>query len=111
MSEILELEKQADALRADGKYDEAIATLNELLEKDPKFVRAHLGLSVLYHYVKDYEKSCAHGEKALELEPNDQFNIAALSVTYQRALTATGDLRYKEKAEEMLFRNHGSPKM
>ena len=111
MSEILELEKQADALREEGKYDEAIARLLELLEKDSKFVRAHLGLSVLYYHINDYEKSVLHGEKANELEPNDPFNIAALSVTYQRALAATGDMRYKEKAEEMLFRNHGTPNM
>lgn len=111
MSEILELEKQADALREEGKYDEAIAKLQELLEKDPKFVRAHLGLAVLYHHTNDYEKSVFHGEQANEIEPNDPFNIAALSVTYQRALAATGDMTYKEKAEEMLFRNHGTPNM
>ena len=111
MSEIIELENQAEALREEGKYQEAIAKLLELLEKDPKFVRAHLGLSVLYHLTGDYEKSVQHGEKANELEPNDPFNIAALSVTYQRALAATGDMRYKEKAEEMLFRNHGTPNM
>ena len=111
MSEIIELENQADALRDEGKYDEAIAKLQELLKQDPKFVRAHLGLSVLYHLTNDYEKSVQHGEQANELEPNDPFNIAALSVTYQRALAATGDMKYKEKAEEMLFRNHGTPNM
>lgn len=111
MSEIIELEKQADDLREEGKYDEAIAKLQQLLEQDPKFVRAHLALSVLYHHINDYEKSVHHGEQANELEPNDPFNIAALSVTYQRALAATGDMRYKEKAEEMLFRNHGTPNM
>ncbi len=111
MSEIIELENQADALKEQGKYQESIAKYQELLEKDPGFVRAHLALSVLYHLTADYEKSVQHGEQANQLEPNDPFNIAALSVTYQRALAATGDMRYKEKAEEMLFRNHGSPKM
>ncbi len=111
MSEVLELEKQADALREQGKFDEAIAKLHDLLGIDPKFVRAHLGLAVLYHHTKDYEKSVHHGEQANEIEPNDPFNIAALSVTYQRALAATGDMRYKEKAEEMLFRNNGTPNM
>ena len=105
MSDLLKLEKQADQLKEDGKYEEAIATLQELLAIDEKFVRAHLALAVLYHQVKDYEKSVLHGERVLEIEPDDAFNIAALSVTYQRALTATGDLRYKEKAEEMLYRN------
>ena len=111
MSEIIELEKQADELRGEGKYQEAIAKLNELLEKDPGFVRAHLGLAVLYHHVQDYEKSVHHGEQAVELEPGDAFNVAALSITYQRALAGTGDMRYKDKAEEMLFRNQGTPKM
>ena len=105
MSNLLELEKQAEQLKDDGKYEEAIAKLQELLASDENFVRAHLALSVLYHHVNDYEKSVHHGERVIELEPNDPFNIAALSVTYQRALAATGDLRYKEKAEEMLFRN------
>lgn len=111
MSEILELEKQADSLRGEGKYEEAIAKLNELLEKDPEFVRAHLALAVLYHNTKDYDKACHHGERALELEPNDSMNVAALSVTYQRALAHTGDIKFKEKAEEMLFRNGGNMRM
>ena len=111
MSDIIELEKQADQLRGEGKYQEAIDKLHELLEQDPKFVRGHLGLAVLYHHLNDYEKSVHHGEMAVELEPGDAFNIAALSITYQRALAGTGDMRYKEKAEEMLFRNHGTPKM
>lgn len=105
MSTIIELEKQADELREQGKYQEAVDKLHELLQLDEKFVRAHLGLAVLYHHLNDYEKSVMHGEKVVELEPNDSFNIAALSITYQRALAATGDLTYKEKAEEMLFRN------
>ena len=105
MSDILELEKQAEQLKTEGKYDEAIAKYLELLEADESFVRAHLALSVLYHNTNDYEKSVKHGERVVELEPNDPINIAALSMTYQRALAATGDLRYKEKAEEMLFRN------
>jgi len=111
MSEILELEKQADALREEGKYDEAIEKIQQVLKIDPKFVRGHLALAVLYHHTKDYEKAVHHGEQANEIEPNDTFNIAALSVTYQRALAATGDMRFKEKAEEMLFRNHGTPNM
>ncbi len=111
MSQILELEKEVDALREAGKYPEAIAKLHELLAVDESFVRAHLALAVLYHLTGDYENSVRHGERALELEPGDTFNVAALSITYQRALAATGDMRFKEKAEEMLYRNHGQPRM
>ena len=108
MSEILELEKQADAFRGQGNYIDAIAKLDELLAKDPKFVRAHLALAVLYHHTQDYDKACHHGEQALALEPDDSMNVAALSVTYQRALAHTGDMKFKEKAEEMLFHNGGN---
>ncbi len=111
MSDILELENQADALREAGDYSQAIEKLQELLAIDDTFVRAHLGLAVLYHLTGDYEKSVVHGERAVELEPGDSFNIAALSITYQRALAATGDMSYKQKAEEMLFRNQGQPRM
>lgn len=111
MNPITKLENEADALRADGKNAEAIEKLKEVLSIDEKFVRAHLGLAVLYHLVGDYDKSVHHGEQAVALEPGDSFNIAALSITYQRALAATGDMRYKEKAEDMLARNHGRPRM
>ena len=86
--------------KSDGKNEEAIAKLIEALEKDESFVRAHLALSVLYHKLADYEKSVAHAERAVELEPNDAFNVAALSVTYQRAFEGTRDPIYIQKAEE-----------
>jgi tetratricopeptide (TPR) repeat protein len=107
---IVELENAADSLRAEGKYNEAIAKLMQALELDEKFVRTHLALGVLYHLVGDYDLAVKHGERAVELEPGDSFNVAALSVTYQRALAATGDMRFKEKAEEMLYRNQGRPR-
>ncbi len=110
MKQITQLENAADSLRAEGKNAEAIEKLREVLTIDESFVRAHLGLAVLYHLVGDYEKSVHHGEQAVALEPGDSFNVAALSITYQRALAATGDMRFKEKAEDMLARNHGRPR-
>jgi tetratricopeptide (TPR) repeat protein len=106
-SELLALENEADQLKSEGKNDEAIAKLQEALEKDETFVRAHLALSVLYHKLADYEKSVAHAERAVELEPEDAFNVAALSVTYQRAFEGTRDPIYIQKAEEALARGHG----
>ena len=46
--EQLELETQAEQLKAEGKFEEGIAKLLEALEIDESFARAHLALSVLY---------------------------------------------------------------
>ena len=105
--EILALENQAEQLKADGKNEEAISKLIEAIKLDESFVRAHLALSVLYHKTGDYEKSVAHAERAVELEPDDAFNVAALSVTYQRAFEGTRDPIYIQKAEDALARGHG----
>lgn len=104
---VLELEQEADALRADAKYAEAIEKLKSAIELDENFVRGHLGLSVLYHHVGDYERSCFHGERAVEIEPDDVFNLSALSVTYQRAFEGTRDPLYIEKAEAAMARSRG----
>ena len=105
--QLLEFEKEADALRNEGKYQEAAEKLQEALKLDDTFVRGHLALSVLYHHLQDYERSCMHGEKAVELEPNDVFNLSALSVTYQRAFEGTRDPIYIQKAEEAMAKSRG----
>jgi len=98
--ELLALEKEADQLKNEGKNDESIAKLIEILKLDENFVRAHLALSVLYHKIEEHEKSVVHAEKAYQLEPDD-FNAAALSVTYQRAFEGTRDPIYIQKAESV----------
>lgn len=99
--ELLALENEAEQLKVDGKFNEAIEKLNQALTVDENFVRAHLALSVLYHKIQDYEKSVAHAETAYKLEPDDPFNAAALSVTYQRAFEGTRDTAYIQKAESV----------
>lgn len=103
--QVLALEREADQLKVDGKREEAVEKLKQALELDPSFVRAHLGLSVLYHLLQDYEKSVMHAEKAVELEPQDTFNWTALSVTYQRAFEFTRDPVYIQKAEDAMARS------
>ncbi len=105
--EVLALEKAAEQLRQEKQYGEAIAKVQQALAIDPKFVRGHLALAVLYHHTGDYEQACQHAEQACQLEPNDVFNYAALSVTYQRAFEGTRDPAYIQKAEMAKARSHG----
>ncbi len=98
--EILAMEKEADQLKNDGKNEESIARHIEILAIDENFVRSHLALAVLYHKTEVHDKSVAHAEKAYELEKDD-FNAAALSVTYQRAFEGTRDPIYIQKAESV----------
>ena len=107
MADALKLESEATQLRNEGKYEEAIAKLKEALAIDENFVLAHLGLAVLYHNVGDWVNSVVHGEKAVEIEPEEQFNYSALSVTYQRAFEGTRDPIYIQKAEEAKAKAQG----
>ena len=99
--EILAIEKEAEQLKNDGKYDKSIAKYKEALAIDDTFVRGHLALSVLYHKTEQHAESVEHGERAYKLEPDDAFNAAALSVTYQRAFEGTRDPIYIKKAESV----------
>jgi tetratricopeptide (TPR) repeat protein len=103
--EILELEKQAEVLRGQHKFAEAVEKIKQALDLDETFVRGHLTLAVLYHYLNEPEQSCRHGERACELEPNDPFNFTALSVTYQRAFEGTRNPEFIHKAEMAMARS------
>ena len=46
-----------------------------------------------------------HGEKAVEIEPQDTFNWTALSTTYQRAFEGTQDRQYIYRAEDAKARS------
>lgn len=104
--EILTWENEAEQLRTEKRYAEAAVKCEAILAKDPNFVRAHLALAVIYYNLQDFEKSVAHGEKAVELEPNDPFNHVAMSVTYQRAFEGTRDQTYIHRAEDAKARAH-----
>lgn len=90
---------QADALKDEGKLDEAIEILNEILAEEPKHSISHFALAVLYGKVGQHDKAVEHGETAVELDPTDPFSYTAMSVTYQRAYAGTGDESYIQKAE------------
>lgn len=98
--EVLAIEKEVDALKADGKFPEAIEKMKEALAIDETFARGHLTLSVLYGKVDEFHKSVEHAERVLELEPNDKFNFVAISEVYRRAFEGTRDETFITKAED-----------
>jgi tetratricopeptide (TPR) repeat protein len=97
---------QAEKLKDEGKNEEAITQLQQLLESDPKHVLAHLALAVLYGKVDQHEKAVEFGQKACELDPTDPFNFTALSVTCQRAWQGTQRQEYIQAAEDAMARAH-----
>ena len=98
MSEYIEAEK----LKDDGKLDDAIAKLQEVLAVDGSFVIAHSALAVLYGKVNQHELAIEHAKQVCELEPNDAFSFTALSVTYQRAYAGTDNHAYIQMAEDAM---------
>ena len=109
MADVTETFRAGKQLMNDGKQDEAVAKLNEVLESDPEHVLTHLTLCRLLSQMGQHDKAIEHGEKAVSLDPNDPIHFTVLSVTYQKALAATGDMRYMELAERARDRGMGAP--
>jgi tetratricopeptide (TPR) repeat protein len=105
MATVNELFKQYEQHKREGQFDEGISKLEELLKLDDKHVLAHLALAVLYGKVGKHDLAVTHGEKAVELEPQDTFNWTALSTTYQRAFEGTQDRQYIYRAEDAKARS------
>ena len=102
MTEITDKYNAAEKLKDEGKLDEAIAMLNEILTEAPDHVLTHLTLGRIYTLQGEYDKAVEHGRKACELEPNEPFNFTALSVTYQRVFAGTQDHKYIQLAEDAM---------
>ena len=99
MPELHELYDEADALKEQGKLDEAEAKLRELLAVDENYALAHSALAVVLGRLNRHQEAVAHAQKVTEIEPKDPFSYTALSVTLQRAYAGTGDQSYIPKAE------------
>ena len=106
MPTIHELYNEADTLKDQGKFDEAIVKLNEALAIDENFTLAHLALAVVYYRVKNFELSVKHGQRACEIDPNDPFNFTAMSVTFQRAFAGTQNRQFIQLAEDAMAKAH-----
>lgn len=102
MATSVELYNQADQLKEEGKLEDAIQTLQNLLEQDPNYTLAYLALAKFYGMVGKHEEAVRHGQKACELEPEEAFNFTAMSVTFQRAWQGTQNQEYIRLAEDAM---------
>jgi predicted Zn-dependent protease len=106
MSNVDEVFKHAEQLKREGKSAEAIEKLNEVLQLDNNHVLAHMTIARLLCKAQRPLEAVPHSEQACTLEPNEYFNWAALSQTYQQAFELTQDRMYILKAEDAKTRSH-----
>ncbi len=106
MAEIDELYQEAEKLKDEGKLDQSIAKLHEILVRDESHVLTHLALAVVYGRVDKHEDAVRHGQRACEIEATDPFNFTALSVTYQRAWQGTQNQQFIQLAEAATAKAH-----
>lgn len=102
MSTITEKYNTAEKLKDEGKPEEAVKLLQEILAESPEHVLSHLTLGRIFTLQGEFEKAVEHGEQACKLEPNEPFNYTALSVTYQRVFAGTQDTKYIQMAEDAM---------
>ena len=106
MVDVHEMYANAEKMKDDGQYEEAISKLEEILKVEEMHVLSHLALAVLYGKLDRHEDALRHGQRACEIDPNDAFHFTALSVAYQRASqtvdNAADNQRYIMLAEQAM---------
>ena len=101
-----ELYAEAEQLKEEGKLEECIAKLTEVIESDKTHVLSHLTLAVVYGRLNQHEEAVKHGQTACELDGTDPFNFTAMSVTFQRAFQGTQNQQFIQMAEDDMARAH-----
>jgi tetratricopeptide (TPR) repeat protein len=104
MAELHEMYDEAERLKDEGHFDQAVAKLEAILAADESYALAHAALAVLMTRLKRFDDAIRHAQRVCVLEPNDPFSFTALSVTYQRAYAGTNDHRYIHAAEDAMAR-------
>lgn len=94
MTTVDQIYDEASALKSAGKFEEAVAKLEEILKVEPNHVLTHSALAVVYQKLHNADKSVHHAVRVTEIEPNDPFSFTQLSIICQRC----GKIREAEDA-------------
>ena len=103
--DVVRLYDEADQLKTEGKLDEAVAKLEEAIGIDENYALAHSALAVVLQRQDQHEQAVKHAQRVCEIEPDDPFSFAAMSVTFQRAYAGTNNQEYIRLAEDAMERS------
>ena len=106
MPSLHELYDEANQLKDEGRNDEAIAKLQDIVGQDATYALAHAALAVVLGKVGRHEDAIRHAKQVCQLEPQDPFSYTALSITYQRAFAGTNQPDYIQLAEQAMAQSH-----
>jgi Flp pilus assembly protein TadD len=76
---------EAIQLKEQGKVEEAIGKLRELLAQEPDYALAHSALAVFCSGLEQHDEAIEHARRVCELEADDPFSFVALSLLCQKA--------------------------
>jgi tetratricopeptide (TPR) repeat protein len=105
MPDAVQLYDEADALKEQGKLDEAVDKLRKVLALDETYALAHSALGVLLQKLGQHDEALQHVKRVCELEPGDPFSYTSMSVICQRIFASTQDTKYIQLAEEAMARS------
>ncbi|MBL4884331.1 MAG: tetratricopeptide repeat protein [Planctomycetaceae bacterium] len=93
MADLNVMYDEATALKDQGDLEGAVAKLKEVLTEDETFVLAHTAIAVHLQKLGQNDEALTHAKRVVELEPDDPFSQAQLSVIAQRCgqITAAED--------------------
>ncbi len=80
-----QLYDEAIGLQQDGKLEEAVSKLEDILVSNPDFTLAHAALGVFYGKLGRPDEAVEHAKRVCELDPEDPFSFMAMSLICQRS--------------------------
>lgn len=105
MPTIHEMYDEAVALKNDGKLDEAVARLKEIVEIDPNHCDSHSALAVYLQKLGEFDAAIEHAKRVCELSPNESFSYTQLSVIYVKCGRIQEAEDARAKAHEVQAQN------